>query len=43
VEELEIEAALAQKIIVAAEEAAKAATAEENPTQAEGMIKQDKK
>ena len=43
VEELEIEAALAQKIIVAAEEAAKAATAEENPTQAEGMIEQDKK
>ena len=42
VEELEIEQVLAQKIISAAEEAAKEATVEENPTQAEDILKQEK-
>jgi N utilization substance protein A len=42
VEELEIERELAQKIITAAEEAAKEATVEENPTQAEDILKQEK-
>jgi N utilization substance protein A len=41
VNELEIEQALAQKIIAAAEEAAKEATIEENPTQAEDLLKQE--
>ena len=42
VEELEIEQTLAQKIITAAEEAAKEATVVENPTQAEDILKQEK-
>ncbi len=42
VEELEVEQVLAQKIISAAEEAAKEATVEENPTQAEDILKQEK-
>jgi hypothetical protein len=42
VEELEIEQELAQEIITAAEEAAKEATVEENPTQAEDILKQEK-
>jgi N utilization substance protein A len=42
VEELEIELALAQKIITAAELAAKEATVEENATQAEDILKQEK-
>lgn len=42
VEELEIEQTLAQKIITAAEEAAKEAAVVENPTQAEDILKQEK-
>jgi N utilization substance protein A len=42
VEELEVEQTLAQKIITAAEEAAKEATVVENPTQAEDILKQEK-
>ncbi len=42
VEELEIEQTLAQKIIAAAEESAKEATVEVNPTQAEDILKQEK-
>ncbi len=42
VEELQIDQELAQKIITAAEEAAKEATVEENPTQAEDILKQEK-
>ena len=42
VEELEIEQTLAQKIITAAEEAAKEATVVENPKQAEDILKQEK-
>ena len=42
VEELEIEQTLAQKIITAAEEAAKEATVVESPTQAEDILKQEK-
>ncbi|RKY12809.1 MAG: transcription termination factor NusA, partial [Planctomycetota bacterium] len=42
VEELDIEQTLAQKIITAAEESAKEATVEENKTQAEDILKQEK-
>jgi N utilization substance protein A len=41
VEELELEQALAEKIITAAEESAKKAAAENNPTQAEDILKQE--
>ena len=42
VDELEIEQALAEKIIAAAEQSAKEATIEENPTQAEDILKQER-
>jgi len=42
VEELQIDQALAARVIAAAEEAAKEATTEENPTQAENMLNQEK-
>ncbi|MCI0498243.1 MAG: transcription termination factor NusA [Planctomycetales bacterium] len=42
IEELQVEPALAQRIIVAAEEAAKKAAAENSLTQAEGLLKQEK-
>lgn len=43
VEELQIDPAMAEKVIKKAEEVAKKAAAEDAPTQAEGMLRQDKK
>lgn len=43
VEELQVEAELAERIIKVAEEAAKRAAAEDAPTQAEGLLRQEKK
>lgn len=43
IEELQVEAGLAQRIIKTAEEVAKKVAAEDAPTQAEGLLRQEKK
>jgi N utilization substance protein A len=43
IKELQLESALAERIIKVAEEAAKKAAAEDAPTQAEGLLRQEKK
>jgi N utilization substance protein A len=43
IEELQVESSLAERIIKVAEEAAKKAAAEDTPTQAEGLLRQEKK